>query len=259
MTTSPQYILSLYHDIKAAAMILTRIPMRGIPIDAPNFARSYWAFAIIGIGVSAVPALLAAMLITIGAPVLAAVMLALLMVMLMTGGLHYDGLADIADSLGGGDKMSRLNIIHDSQIGSFGTLALVSITIISLACLGKLAGQDPFLMAAGFIAVSGMSRSMMAFQRWMQPTPSDGGLASMTGTPSGQVVIIALMIGLLAGLIFLPIPVVFIVIIMAIGIGLSYIFGLFLTRWIGGVNGDGLGATQQITEAAMLLALTLLI
>jgi adenosylcobinamide-GDP ribazoletransferase len=211
----------------------------------------------VGIGVSALPALIGAGLISAGVPALAASALALFGIMLITGGLHYDGVADIADSLGGRDREHRLAIMHDSSIGSFGTLGLVIIVIINVACLAQLGAADPFLMATALITTAAMSRSMMALQRWNHPTPTDQGLASNTGKPSTQVMIIALMLGLLAGLLFTSTALAFIS--MAAGLIITYLLGQFLVRWIGGINGDGLGATQQLSETAGLIILTLLI
>lgn len=258
MTTAPQHINSIYRDVLAAAMILTRIPIDW-PQDAeaPDSARSYWAFGIIGVGVAAIPAVIGGLLIMAGIPSLAGAALALFGIMLMTGGLHQDGLADLADSLGGRDRDHRLTIMHDSAIGSFGTFALISIVIIDVACLAHLAAIDPFYMIAGLLATSGMSRSMMAFQRWHRPTPTAQGLASITGKPDQHIMIIGVLIGLLVGLIFIPASAAFISII--IGLVISFGLGAFMMRWIGGVNGDGLGATQQITEAAMLMVLAIAI
>ena len=255
MNKSPQQITLLYRDLLAAAMILTRIPVDYPDGDAPNSARSYWAFPIVGIGVAAIPALIAAFLTSLGIPALAAAALALFLIMLATGGLHQDGLADLADSLGGRDRTHRLEIMHDSAIGSFGTLGLITMVIIQAACLAHLAEVDPFYMAAGLIAVAGMSRSMMAFQRWHRPTPTDQGLASITGKPSTQVMVISLMLGLLTGLVFITTSAT--LVSMAAGLCLAFLIGGFMMRWVGGVNGDGLGATQQMAESLMLMILAL--
>ncbi|MCE2517865.1 MAG: adenosylcobinamide-GDP ribazoletransferase [Alphaproteobacteria bacterium] len=258
MTTSPPQLTMLHRDIMAAVMILTRIPVDWPDqADAPDTARSYWAFPLVGVGVAAIPALAGAGLVELGVPPLAAAALALFGVMLMTGGLHHDGLADVTDSLGGRDRERRLAIMHDSAIGSFGTLGLITILIICTSCLAHLARIDPLLMAAGLIATSAMSRAMMALQRWHRPTPTDSGLASATGRPSTPVMVMAMMLGLLAGLVFLSTSGAFVA--MALGVITTILFGMFMMRWVGGVNGDGLGASQQLSEAIMLMALTLMV
>lgn len=258
MTTSPPQLTVIHRDIMAAVMILTRIPVDW-PEDAeaPDTARSYWAFPLVGVGVAAIPALAGAGLISLGLPALAVAALTLLGVMLLTGGLHHDGLADVTDSLGGRDRDHRLAIMHDSTIGSFGTLGLITTMIISTSCLAHLASHGAMVMAASLIATAAMSRAMMALQRWHRPTPTDKGLASATGAPSTTVMVMAMMLGLLAGLLFLTTSGALVA--MALGVIVTLLVGLFMMRWVGGVNGDGLGTSQQLSEAAMLMALTLLV
>ena len=173
---------------------------------------------------------------------------------LLTGGLHQDGLADLGDSLGGRDPDHRLKIMHDSAIGSFGTLALILVVIVDIACLAAIGRDNPAVMAQTMIGVAAMSRGMMALQRWSHATPTAGGLADATGAPDRHVMMISLLLALLAGVIFLP-PILA-VLAMVAGLIITYLLGRFLKRWIGGVNGDGLGATQQLTEMAMLMVLT---
>ena len=239
-------------------MILTRIPVHWPDADiSPNTARSYWAFPLIGIGVAAIPAILGASLLSLGVPPLASAALMLMGIILMTGGLHHDGLADLGDSLGGRDPDHRLKIMHDSAIGSFGTLALVLVVIAAIACLAQIGEKNPAVMAQAMLGVAAMSRGMMALQRWSHTTPTAGGLADVTGTPDRHVMMISLLLALLAGVIFLP-PVLA-VLAMGVGAIVTYALGRFLKQWIGGVNGDGLGATQQLSQMAMLMLLSALL
>lgn len=256
MTNQPPNITSLYEDVQAALMILSRVSVPW-PKDAPppDIARAYWAFPLVGIGLAAIPALIGAGLIMAGIPPLAAGAAVLLGLMLISGGLHHDGIADLADGLGGHSIKERLAIMHDSRMGSFGTLALITITIINAACLAQLGQADPFFMAASVITIAAMSRGMMALQRWQHTTPQQSGLAHKTGKPSTYTMSVALMISLLTGLIFISTSLT--ILTMAAAIATTYLLGQFLRRWIGGVNGDGLGATQQLSEMAGLLILTL--
>ena len=119
-------------------MLLTRIPVEWPQDETPQNARSYWAFPIIGVGAAAPPALLAGIMLHYGLPPLAAAMLTLAGIALLTGGMHQDGLADIADGLGGRDTADRLRIMRDSSIGSYGTLALISLTLSAWPALRRL-------------------------------------------------------------------------------------------------------------------------
>lgn len=246
----------VYLDILAAAMLLTRIPVEWPDDEQPDTARSYWAFGLVGLGVAALPAILAAVLVNLGAPVLAAAALALGLIALLTGGLHLDGLADIADSLGGRNPEHRLKIMHDSSIGSFGTVALILVSLISLSCLMHLGEQSAELMAGGLLASATLSRAMMGVQRFLHETPGPQGLASVTGQPSLTIMAIGVLLSLVVTILFAGGSSAIAMLIA--GLVLTFGLGAFLRNWVGGVNGDGLGATQQLSEAAMLLTLTLM-
>jgi adenosylcobinamide-GDP ribazoletransferase len=257
--TDPKNLLQIMHqDFLTAATLLTRIPV-GWPDDAapPNTARSYWAFPLIGIGVAAIPAVIAAILLNFGVPALAAATLMILGTILITGGLHQDGLADLGDSLGGDNPEQRLRIMHDPAIGSYGILALVTVIIIDVACLAAIGTQSPIAMMQTMIGVAAVSRGMVVLQRSQHTPPNDDGVAAKTGAPDQQIVLIGLLLAFLAGVIFMP---TFAAIAsFAIGLIVTLFLGRFLKTWIDGVNGDGLGATQQISEAVMLVVITMII
>ena len=245
------------HDMMAAAMILTRIPVPWPEDLTPNTARSYWAFPLIGIAVAILPVFIGTALAASGLPLMAAAAVIVLGIIILTGGLHQDGLADLADGLGGRDAQHRLQIMRDSSIGSYGTLALILTTIITIACLMRIGEDDLTLMAQSMMAVAAMSRGMMGLQRWLHPTPDNKGLASVTGRPDRNVMMIGMGFSLVLGVMFLSIPQV--LAMMAVGGLMTLLLGRFMMSWLGGVNGDGLGATQQCTEATMLMALTIML
>ncbi|MCK5735470.1 MAG: adenosylcobinamide-GDP ribazoletransferase, partial [Spirochaetaceae bacterium] len=57
----------------------------------------------------------------------------------VTGGLHMDGLADLADGIGGGrNREKRLEIMSDSRLGSFGALALLVMTALQITVIAEL-------------------------------------------------------------------------------------------------------------------------
>ena len=245
------------HDMMAAAMILTRIPVPWPEDLTPNTARSYWAFPLIGIAVAVLPVFIGAALAASGLPLMAAAAVIVLGIIMLTGGLHQDGLADLADGLGGRDAQHRLQIMRDSSIGSYGTLALIMTTIITIACLMRIGDDDLTLMAQSMMAVAAMSRGMMGLQRWLHPTPDAKGLAAVTGQPDRNVMVIGMGLSLVLGVMFLSISQV--LGMMAVGVLITLLLGRFMMSWLGGVNGDGLGATQQCTEATMLMALTIML
>jgi len=237
-------------------MILTRVPVTYEFETDPDTKRSYWAFPIIGVGVAAIPGAIGALLVTAGIPPLASAILALGGVMLLTGGLHQDGLADVADGLGGRDPSHRLKIMHDSATGSFGALALFTFTMIAATCLADLGRSNPWEMLHALVASAALSRAMMALQRVMHAPPDETGLAHLTGRPEMIIAATSLILGVFLAMAFVGINAAMMALLAGIAVTLA--LGFFLQRWIGGVNGDGLGATQQISETAILMTLVMM-
>lgn len=255
MTTGQPSAKLLYLDILAAAMLLTRIPVHWPEHETPETDRSYWAFPVIGVGVAAMAAIPAGLLVHYGMPGLAAALLALAGVAVVTGGLHQDGLADVADGLGGRDPQSRLQIMRDSSVGSYGILALIFTTGISAACLAAIAAQGGMALLHAMITTAALSRAMMAVQRHVNATPDETGLASMTGRPSATVAISAVLLGSIIAISFSGIGAAFM--LVGAGLAVTWLLGRFLHSLFGGVNGDGLGATQQLSETVMLVILAM--
>ncbi len=241
-------------DSRMAAMILTRLP--GVATDYPderNIAHSYAAFPLIGVliaGCAAIPALFLSLA---NIPDWAVVAVMLAVSALITGGLHEDGLADVADSMGVSDPDRRLAIMRDSHIGAFGVLALILIVTIQIACLADLLTEGITTLIGGWLASAALTRSMMAFQAWAYPPPDTSGFAHSVGRPDQRTMLISMGTGFMLALLLSGSFSVFIAMGLA-GVA-TYGFGYVLTRYIGGVNGDGLGATQMISASIILMVM----
>ena len=251
----PLAALSAVHgDLVAATVLLTRLPVAApetAQTAAPATARSYWAFAVVGVGAAGPPAILGVLLAAAGIPLLAAAAVVVAATAFITGGMHQDGLADTADGLGGRDPGHRLAIMRDSGLGSYGVLALAVVTIAIIAAVAALAALGAEAMVGGVVAAAALSRAMMAVQRWLNDTPDDSGLAHRTGRPDAVTALLALAAGVLVAAVFIG-PGMALAALLAGG-AVTVVLGWFLNHWVGGVNGDGLGATQQLSEAAMLV------
>jgi adenosylcobinamide-GDP ribazoletransferase len=111
-------------DMAVAFQFLTRLPVPQVEFAPDGLARAVKFFPVVGLVVGAGGALLQRVLAPhLGRP--ASGLAVLLYLVLITGCLHEDGLADVADSLGGWNPEQRLAILHDSRIGSYGAAALV--------------------------------------------------------------------------------------------------------------------------------------
>lgn len=239
-------------DLAAALGLLSRLP---VPVDGDHAmargARAAWAWPLVGVVVAALAALIGSGAMALGLTPALAAALGLGAGIAVTGALHEDGLADSADGLWGGwDRDRRLAIMSDSRIGTYGVLALGLSLLLRWSALTTLAGAGwlwPALLAAGVL-----SRAAMVVPMSVLPPARPAGLSASAGRPEGATTLIAVALGaviaaLAAGIAVLPAC-------AAVG---AVVFGwcLIAKARIGGQTGDILGATQQLSEIAVLLVL----
>ena len=107
-------------------------------------------------------------------PPLPAAALAVAATVAVTGALHEDGLADVADGFGGGATRERkLEIMRDSRIGTYGVCALILSFILRISALTNLG--DPALVTAVLVAAHAAARAPIpAFMRLVPAARTDG-------------------------------------------------------------------------------------
>lgn len=230
----------------SAFMLLTRLPVRGAPIHPAARAASAWPLVGLVIGGLSVLVLWAATALGLPSGIPAA--LALTVAIVLTGALHEDGLADVADGFWGGfDRARRLDIMRDSRLGSYGTTALVLSLIARFALLMAAAASAAWLAP---IAAAIASRAAMAWMLREPPARTDG-LAKGAGIPSGRSIAVATAIAATA---LLPFGLLGAVAALTAILTTAALARLARAK-IGGQTGDVCGAAQQLTEIAILSVL----
>ena len=228
----------------AAVQALTRVPV-AVPYDADGLRRSvrYMPLAGLLVGVAAALAFTVA---AAGLPKLVAAPLSLAATLLLTGGLHEDGLADSVDGLlGGRSRDDALRIMRDSRVGAFGVLGLLVVVGTKLACLATLPG-----VAAPLIAAHAASRFYAVLPPAALPYARPDGMAGALVQPDVTDLAVAGLCGLAPLLLLGSRAMPALLLSAAVAFG----FGLYARRRLGGYTGDVLGATQQLTELSVLLA-----
>lgn len=184
--------------------------------------------------------------------------------LLLTGAFHEDGLADLADGLGGSMNRDRaLEIMKDSRVGSFGAAALVMALVGKLALLGLLGQLDIELACWALFAAHVSSRfAPLWIIRWLVHVGDAAGSKSkpLADAISGNT-LAAAALWWLASLALLhgvwP-EVDWWAGVLGAALGLAWMLRL-LARRLQGFTGDALGATQQVCELAFYLGLLLAI
>lgn len=191
---------------------------------------------------------------------LAAAFLSTTATVLMTGAFHEDGLADVADGLGGSAERERaLEIMKDSRIGAFGAIALVLALGLKCALLALLAAGGAKAVAAALLAAHVLSRLAPLFL--IRGLPHVGDTATSKSKPLADAIgwpALAVAVGwslpamlLLAWSFGSPHAAAAIV---SCTVAAAWMARLFRRR-LQGFTGDALGATQQVCEIAVYLAL----
>jgi adenosylcobinamide-GDP ribazoletransferase len=243
-----------HKDIAAAFMLLTRIPVpwNRISKQAPDLGASLWAYPLVGGGVGGLGALIfvACQMLSLSDPI--AVIIALCGAIFATGAFHEDGLADVADGLGGGiDRTCKLDIMRDSRIGTYGGLALLLAIFLKIAGLTSISVD---MIPSAFIVAAIVSRLMIVFTLKIFSPARKDGLSTQTGKPTLARIGIACLLSGLSLLILTGVQVgafVFLSAFLAMAI-----MGLIANRQVGGFTGDALGAVQQLSELAIILTLS---
>ena len=245
----------MLNGLVTALRTLTLLPVPGK--DAERFSSSLYWFPIVGLMIGAVQAGLAWAGAAAGWPELAA-MIALGGGVMLTRGLHADGLADLADGFfGGRSKEAALRIMKDPNVGSFGALALIVVTLLKWVCLLELVRYGAFGMLVAGVMLARMAQVLLAAR--LPYARSEGGTATAfvegAGTSHLLVAILSSLLLLLPLVNFDPLKAA---ILTGSGIASASAVGLLSWRKIRGVTGDVLGTCSELTEAAVWLSAALI-
>ena len=239
-------------DLRTAVAFLTRLPMPHPQGAMPqNFVRAHRMFPLVGAGIGGAVGLVLLGMRIIGLPDLAAVALALGASALLTGALHEDGLADVADGFGGGrDRAAKLEIMRDSRLGTYGALILMVSFVAKLAALAAL--PDAFVVQS-LIAAHGVARGVLPVISMSLPYARKDGLAANAGRPDLATAATAGALALIVALLSLPWTEALCAALVAAAsaIGMAWL----AQRQIGGQTGDVLGGVEQVGETAILVLL----
>lgn len=236
-------------DILSAIQFLTRIPVPTRAYHPDSLARSVPFFPLVG----ALLGVAAALLHRAAVPHMGRLVSALLVIIFLvaiTGCLHEDGLADTADSLGGGHSREQiLLILRDSRIGSYGAAAL-ALSLFARALLLSSIPLSHFFqyVVAAHILCRWTTLPLSYFCPPARETDGQGARVAQL-VPRSALVLGTAFAFLLTGLLLRWHSVTPVLIAVAVTLLSAHIY----KKKIGGVTGDCFGATNQLTEIAIYL------
>jgi adenosylcobinamide-GDP ribazoletransferase len=218
---------------------LAAYPWAGLLVGVVVCAAVWTGSLILGVGGAAVVALIAKIVVT--------------------GGLHLDGVADLGDGMGGGrNPERRLEIMRDSRIGSFGVLAIISVLALQTVLLrelfhGSSFPDRPFEALALLALIPVISRGVVPLYVRTFPSARRSGTGSAAQSSAGWgIVAIALggtviIAGLFGGIGGLAVA--------AVTALLLFIPAAVISRSLGGLTGDVYGALIEFGEVTAALGI----
>jgi adenosylcobinamide-GDP ribazoletransferase len=245
----------LNDDLVMALRFFSRLPLGDRPHERPDLARIVLAAPFASLVIGFLPALILMGAAWIGVPGYFAAALGVAAIVVATGAMPEDALADAADGLFGGDSIERrLEIMKDSRHGTYGVAALCLYVMLRVTGLGALAVGFPLEAGAVWLAAMVLSRSGALWLSVALPAARSGGASASAGRVGGRgfaigagfaallcFVLAAPFVGI-AGLVF--------GIAAAGGVALGWV--VVCRRLIGGQTGDLIGALQALLEVAAL-------
>ncbi|MDD5108952.1 MAG: adenosylcobinamide-GDP ribazoletransferase [Candidatus Omnitrophica bacterium] len=234
-----------------AMQFLTILPLEIKKFNQVKIAKSLIYFPVVGLFLGLILTGINMLLTALGIFPLTVNIILVVVLIILTGGMHLDGLSDTADAfLSGKEKEEMLTIMRDSHTGVMGVLSLISIILLKT---GLLLSVSVVLKPAALILMCVLGRWSAVFCMYLFPYARQEGKAKLfieginlkIFIISSIVVIICVSVVLsIAGL----------AILLTIS-GCIYLIGKSICKKIEGITGDTLGALIELTEVATLLIL----
>ncbi|MFE6284136.1 adenosylcobinamide-GDP ribazoletransferase [Streptomyces sp. NPDC057877] len=253
------------HGLRFAFGTLTVLPVRVTRWDREAARGGMLTAPVVGLTVGCGAALVAVLLLVLGAsPALAAVG-AVATPAVLTRGLHLDGLADTADGLGSGKPAEdALRIMKQSDIGPFGVLALVFVVAGQIAALAQV--YDVSRARGAFVtvtaAVVARTALTLATRAGVPAARPDGLGAAVAGVvpvrwAAGVALVVVGAAAAVAGVSFGAYEILPAVLAVLAALAVAELLLRHCTRRFGGVTGDVFGGVAESTATAALVAMSL--
>ncbi|MBI3979880.1 MAG: adenosylcobinamide-GDP ribazoletransferase [Chloroflexi bacterium] len=234
-----------------AFRFLTVLPLPVRREATPDeWGRGQVAFPIVGLAIGLILVGLDAALGRVWPPVVVNGLL-ILAAVLLTGGLHQDGLMDSCDGLfAPRSPKERLEIMRDSRVGSFGVLGLVLVVLLKY---GALMGLPPAQRVPALLLAPTLGRWTMvaALRGFPYARPVGLGAAYKAAATTGRLALATLVAAATAAAIAGALGLA----VLGLAAVWTFLAGRWVLRRIPGLTGDTYGAINETVETVVLLAM----
>src|ERR1700730_11861642 len=188
---------SLVADFWFCLGFYTRLPVpraacEATPYSLANFSRAVRVVPLAGALLGSFAALVMNVAFGLGFRPILAAPLAVGCLIVLSGALHEDGLADCADGFfGGATRERKLEIMQDSRIGTFGVVALVLSLYLRAASLALIVDKSLALAGAVLIGAAALSRAASLMPLVLIPPARENGAGFAAGKPERAALAVA--------------------------------------------------------------------
>ncbi|HSR56091.1 MAG TPA: adenosylcobinamide-GDP ribazoletransferase [Alphaproteobacteria bacterium] len=245
--------------ICTAAYFSPPFNLAGQSLPAPKkgeVGQAVRGLPVVGLAAGLVAGIVYAIAYIIGLPPLVSAILAIAVLVFLTGAVNEGEFARFADALiMGGSKTQQLAQLKEDALGAYGISVLVLCLALRVGIVAYIG--DPFVALGALAAAATFSFAAVACALYALRPARRSGFAFNAGRASADQALIATLLAIAFMLLCLP-PLIAVV-GMVIGALGAVKFGWFAHRNLGGTTKAVLGAVQQGTEIGVLLAVAALI
>lgn len=241
----------MVNSLRLALSFLTILPLyHNKEVDNQELARSVSYYTLVGLALGIISGGICLGLHSIGLTLSADVM-AIIALVVLTGGLHLDGLMDTADGLFSGRSRERkLEIMKDSRVGAMGVIAFGTVILLKIAFLSEINGE---LKYTALLLAPAAGRWAMVYGITCYPyARTSGGLGACLESAGKKQMAIASITLIIATLGLVGATGV--VLLGAVFLA-AWTISKYITKCLGGMTGDTYGATGELIETWTLLSM----
>ncbi len=236
-----------------AIQFLTVIPLKIKQLNGQNLAKASAYFPLAGLLIGLILSALSLLLSYLDIPALSASIILVVVLTAITAGIHLDGLADSADAfLSGKPKDQMLNIMRDPHIGTMGVLSIVCAILLKIGLLDAVNAAEKTKALILMCAISRWTAVLVMFS--FPYARQEGKAAVFIRGLTPKVFITALVSIAVFSIIIWQIKGL---LILGIASACAHLLNRLINDRIGGITGDTLGATIELTEIIILLTVCL--
>lgn len=244
---------AVFNSFMIAIAMYSKIPVPKIAWNQKNMKYTLCFFPVVGVVIGALMYLWGRVCMACGFGQVCFALVGTVIPMIVTGGIHLDGLMDTADALHSYDKREKkLEILKDPHVGAFAVMALAGYSLLYAAGLTQIWKTDHLLLLAFSFVISRCLSGLSLV--WFRAARKEGLLYTFSSAAHKQTVRVVLVLFLGGCFICLILISPVIGAVMALACMWVWTYYYYMSRnQFGGITGDLAGYFLSLCELVSVL------